>query len=226
MIKSSLFSLFSSAALALALVGHASATTITIGGHTVTGQGQFSSVPGMTTTTFDGLTSLPVGFTSMNTTPSDPVVQGSVTNVYKAPTGDYSTYLTTGLGTITDTLSKPSSYFGFYWGSLDYYNNFTLLESNGSSFTINGAQLATNYGLQDNGANSYYVNFFAGPGVTFDSASFASNGFAFEIDNIATACDPDPTAAPEPASVATSLGGGLLILAGAIRRRKGVVRSA
>ncbi len=212
MINSRLFCLISEAALALALVGQASATTITVGGDVAPSQGEVSAIAGATTITFNGLTSLPAGFTSFNTTPTDPVVQGSVTNVYRTPTGDSSTYLTTGLGTITDTLSTPSSYFGFYSGSLDYYSIVTLQESNGSSTTINGAQLASEFGIQDNGVNSYYLNFFADPGTTFTAATFASNGFSLEIDNVATA------AIPEPGSVAT-LAGGLLILAGAIRRR-------
>jgi hypothetical protein len=56
------------------------------------------------------------------------------------------------------------------------------------------------------------VNFYADPGTTFTSAGFSSTQDSFELDNIATAT-------PEPASIAT-LAGGLLIVAGAIRRRK------
>jgi hypothetical protein len=207
-----LFSLFSSAALALAFVSHAGATTITIGGTSVSGQGEETSVAGATTTTFNGLTALPSGFSSTGTTPSDPLVNGSVLNVYKTPTGDTSTYLTTGTGYIIDTLGKDTDYFGFYWGSLDNYNTFQIDESNGSVFQITGAQLACQFGIAADATSSYYVNLYADPGTTFTAAGFASSNYAFEVDNVATAT-------PEPGTVAL-LSGGLLIVSGVLRRRK------
>jgi hypothetical protein len=210
--KSNLFSLFSSAALALALVSHASATTITIGGTSVAGQGEESSVAGAITTTFNGLTSLPSGFSSTGTTPANPLVNGSVSTVYLEPTGDTSTYLTTGTGFIIDTLAKDTNYFGFYWGSLDTYNTFQIDESNGSVLQINGAQLASEFNIAADGNSSYFVNFFSDPGTTFTSAGFTSGINSIEVDNVATAT-------PEPGTIAL-LSGGLLVVAGALRRRK------
>jgi len=208
------FSFFSSFALALALVSHAGATTITLGGTTVAGQGVESSVAGAVTTTFNGLTALPAGFVANGTNPSVPLVVGSVNNLDLAPTGDTSTYLTTGTGFLLDyAIPAGSTYFGFYWGSVDLYNTFQIDQSNGDVLQITGASLASMFpSVTVNGNNSYYVNVFADPGSSFTSAGFTSSTNAFEIDNIATAT-------PEPASLAM-LAGGLLIVAGAVRRRK------
>jgi hypothetical protein len=171
-----------------------------------------TSVAGATTTTFNGLTSLPSGFSAHGTTPSDPLVNGSVLDVYKAPTGDNSTYLSTGTGVVFDTLTTPATYFGFYWGSLDTYNVFAISESNGKTLTVTGAELASEFCIPANGNSSYFVNFFADPGTTFTVAGFSSSNYALEVDNIATAT-------PEPGTVAL-LAGGLLIVAGTFRRRK------
>jgi len=205
----------SSAALALALVSQASATSITIGGTAVAGEGLETSVAGATTTTFDGLTALPAGYVAIGTTPANPLVAPpDVPGLYSAPAGDTSTYLTTGTGTILN-LAVPAgtTYFGFYWGSLDSYNLVELDQSNGDTLDITGAELATLVpGVVADGSTSYFVNFYADPGATFTSAGFSSLQDSFEFDNVATAT-------PEPASLAM-LAGGLLVVAGAVRRRK------
>ncbi len=212
MSKNNLFSFLSTAALALFMVSQAGATTITIGGTTVAGEGVESSVAGAQTVTFDGLSTLPTGFSSMGTTPANPLVSGNSNTVYAAPTGDTSTYLTTGTGFIFDQPGTGVSYFGFYWGSLDTFNVIGLTDSNGNYTQYTGAQIASMFNLTANGTTSYYVNFFADPGTTFTTAGFGSNGYSFEIDNVATVT-------PEPGTVAL-LAGGLLIVAGALRRRK------
>ena len=102
MSKLILSSLLPAAALMLAMVSPAGAVTITIGGAAVAGEGLESSVAGATTMTFDGLTTLPAGFVAQGTTPTNPLVSGSQAQVYAAPTGDTSTYLTTGMGLIFD----------------------------------------------------------------------------------------------------------------------------
>lgn len=203
-----------SAAFTLGLVGSASATTVTIGGTADGDLGMMTSVAGATTVTFNGSSALPSGFSASHTHPSNPVVQGSVLNLYKAPTDDSSNYLTTGTGSIVDTLNTPSTYFGFYWGSLDSYNDLKITESNGAVFNMTGSELASDYHVTANGNCSYFFNFFADPGTTIESVEFSSSTNSFEIDNVATA-----SATPEPATIAM-LTGGLLICAGSIRRRK------
>jgi len=208
------FSFFSSLALAMALVSQANATTITLGGTTVAGQGVESSVSGATTMTFNGLTALPAGFVAQGATPAAGLATGNLSNVFLEPTGDTSTYLTTGTGFILDyAIPAGSTYFGFYWGSTDIYNTFQINESNGSDLQITGSTLASMFpGINVNGNNSYFVNLYADAGTTFTSAGFASSNYAFEVDNIATAT-------PEPASIAM-LAGGLLVVAGSLRRRR------
>ncbi len=203
------------AAIALGLATSAGATTMTIGGSLDGNQGMMTSVAGATTITFNGNTTLPNGFTASGTNPANPLVQGSHGNLYKAPSGDTSTYLTTGTGTIVDTLSTPATYFGFYWGSPDESNHLKITESNGKTFTINGDGLDPDCRFSEEGDNgSYYVNFFADAGTTFKSVEFSSCEKAFEFDNVATA-----SATPEPATI-TIMAGGLLICAGSLRRRK------
>jgi hypothetical protein len=205
---------FSSVALALALVSQARATTVTLGGTFVAGEGVESSVAGAHTTTFDGLTALPAGFVAQGTNPAIPLAGGSLTNVYLTPTGDTSTYLTTGTGFILDyAIPAGSTYFGFYWGSVDTYNTFQINQSNGHNFQLTGTTLESMFPtINVNGNNSYFVNVYADPGTTFTSAGFASSINSLEVDNIATAT-------PEPASIAL-LAGGLLLVAGAVRRRR------
>lgn len=207
-----LYSLFSSAALALALVGQSGATTVTIGGTNVAGQGEMSSVMGATTITFNGVIKLPTNFKASGKVPPQPLVFGSVWN--HSLTKDKSTYVQTGEGTIADTLMANTNYFGFYWGSAESDNLFQLTDTNGHTFSIRGHELDCDFGFDRDKNSSYFINFFAGRGNFFTTASFSSNDDSFKFDNVATA-----TATPEPAGVAM-LAGGLLIVAGTVRRRK------
>ena len=212
MSKSSLFSCFSTALLALSLVGQAGATTVTIGGTAVAGEGQESSVAGAVTQTFDGLATLPSGFVAAGATPASGLATGSLAGIYATPAGDTSTFVSTGTGTITDS-AIGSSYFGFYWGSIDGYNTLTLTDSSGAVFTIAGGEDGTTLG------DAEFVNFASTAGTTFTTAVFSSSVYAFEFDNVTTGGPVSVTTTPEPGTIAM-LAGGLLILGGAVRRRK------
>jgi len=192
-------------ALILTVVS-ASATTITTGGTAVAGQGLYSSVAGAVTETFE--------FGKPANYKGGSVVKGNKKNIYAAPTGDTSKYLTTGIGTITIKFADPISYFGLYWGSVDQYNTVKLFDG-ASVETITGSEVALMGGIKADGTTSEYVNFFADPGVSWNKITLTSTQYAFESDNHAFI-----TASPEPASMALiGLGVGLVGL-GVARKRK------
>lgn len=115
---------------------------------------------------------------------SGSLVTGSNTGRFKAPTGDTSKYLSTGIGTETVSFGQTLGKLGFYWGSVDAYNTVTF-SLNGitvGSFTGNNVMNAIN------GSNSTYVS-FAG---AFDKVAFKSTRPSFEVDNIAVGDVPEP----------------------------------
>lgn len=174
-----------------------------------------------------------------------------ITNVRRNPTGDSSCFGSVGFGSVQAGFPnlKNLSYFGFYWGSVDDYNQFQLVRSNGSPLTItysdgtntfsntvlSGADLRSLFGLSDTGgiAPSVFVNFaFA------DTESVATFRFgsiintAFEFDNLAginrslplgpvahPALGRASVAVPEPAMLSL-LGGAALLLAARRRRAR------
>lgn len=194
MSKSSLFSLFSVAALSLGLAGAAPVVTIS--------SGMFSTQAGVTNTAFD-VNPAP-GFTF---TGNSGIVTGSETNSYAAPTADTTAYAFVGAGgLITYNPGNSFTYLGLYWGSPDTYNTLTLTYVDGTTAVV--TLPAADY----NSSSAVYANITDTNPIK--SASFASSLAAFEFDNVSS------NAAPEPASLALIAGGLLAIGAGAIRRRK------
>lgn len=205
MSRTSLFSVFSFAALALGLTIPAGATTVTLT------TGLFSTQAGAVNTTFDSTTP---GFVFSPTTSG--IATGSTVNLRAAPTADTTAYawVTTG-GSIVDTFAAPVSYLGLYWGSPDTYNTLIITDVNGVATSyIPGSGLLA--GLTANQSTAQYVNFFD-TGAAWASVTFLSSTAAFEFDNVATIAA-TTTATPEPASIAL-LAGGLLVV-GIKRRRK------
>jgi len=87
-------------------------------------------------------------------------------------------------------LTTAANYFGIYWGSMDSYNTltFSYQDNEVGSFTGDDVANPAN-GNQTNPDQNRYVNF---TDFTFDSFTLASDGFAFEVDNIAVAPVPEP----------------------------------
>ena len=196
--------------LSLALIGTAvvfmsanpaNAITLTKGSTTPTDNGIFSTVPGAVTVNFES--GAPAIYSSPVGTPT--VVQGTQPNQYAAPAGDKSNYLTISpvgsnvpgsTGSVTINFAQALDYFGLHWGSVDTYNSIAFFNGNTLLQTFTGSDVSTPpTGNQTIPQDNVFVNFFAGPGETFDKIVLSSTGVAFETDNHSyrLASVPEPT---------------------------------
>lgn len=138
------------------------------------------------------------------------------------PSGDTSCYLAVNPTGQTEiefsnaTATTPLTYLGFYWGSMDEYNEVTFLDVNGfpvafstGDYTLTGEQVANLQGAPAYvyGSSPYPSNFTE---FTFDpndqvkTLVLETGNYAFEIDNLAytLASGSHLIAASEPASLA------------------------
>ncbi len=95
------------------------------------------------------------------------------------------------------------NYLGFYFGSIDTYNQLDFYNANGLIRTITGTELlnangGTTGNQQQPGSNVYVNLFFSGE--SFTSFKFTSFGVAAEFDNIVVGLTNRPI--PEPAGLA------------------------
>ncbi|MCU0868331.1 MAG: PEP-CTERM sorting domain-containing protein [Burkholderiales bacterium] len=218
--------MFKQLVLAAALAGvgaSAHAITITKGGNAAPGIGQISAIAGATfLRDFDGVDPGAGLYTG------GAVVSGNIGGVTAAPPGDTSSYFHVGPGggsvssSTTATIdlaawSQPVTYFGFYLGSPDSYNGFTVEQSNGDTLTFDGTFLdglpvANGNNGGGNQSIGYYVNIAAAAGTSLTKVVFSSSSNAMETDNHMI------VAVPEPSTYA-AMGLGLGLLGFAARRR-------
>ncbi|PKI18182.1 Npun_F0296 family exosortase-dependent surface protein [Colwellia sp. 12G3] len=138
------------------------------------------------------------------------VMKGSVSGVAAQPggtnltIGDSTCYgftpKTGSSGTVTvdyDGLGVNLDYFGFYWGSVDTYNDFEFFSDDQSIFQITGtallATLTGSSGNQNSTSSNTYVNLFFENGESFNKFTVTSNSVAGEFDNIVVRAVPEPT---------------------------------
>jgi len=197
----------------------ADAITLTFGGTPVAGQGQFSSVPGVTTVDFES--GAPTSGLAVYSAPGPgpAVVSGNTPGISLLSADDNSRYLAVsifgdarGNTPVTIAFANPLDYFGLYWGTpsanntISFFNGDTLLQS----FTGDlPASLVTTSG-------AVYANFFAEPGESFNKVVLSDSSIAFESDNHAYKFA-DSTPVPEPASSLSVFAG---VVAGALVKRK------
>ncbi len=179
---------------------------------------------------FDNLHLGSVGGTSggvtVSFTPDGEAVQDSLGGKYAAPYlsndngalfgdssngADTTTYLTTGLGSVTLGLPGRTNYLGLLWGSVDAYNTLSLYNGATLVGSITGSLVTANANGDQGIDGTYYVNITSTE--PFNKVVASSSQYSFEFDNVAYG----KTAVPEPATI-TLLGVGLIGLG--IARRK------
>ncbi|NJN74274.1 MAG: PTPA-CTERM sorting domain-containing protein [Limnothrix sp. RL_2_0] len=193
----------------------------------------FSTVDGAKTITFDDAALGSLGGTSYDhesgvsySGVGGNIVKNSVGGRYAAlPTqGDYNKqdnpYLTVGsygnkkTDILTINFGVDSDYFGFYFGSIDNYNNIKFFNGDELVVALTGSDIKANANGNQSISGARFVNFFAEAGENFDRIEFQSDGIAFETDNHAyRQAEPVPT----PAAVLPILSG---LFMSAKRRKK------
>ncbi len=158
-------------------------------------------------------------------------VQGSQSGVYAAPYlsngngtlfGDSSngpdttTYLSTGIGSVTLDMPGQEKYVGLLWGSVDSYNTLSLYNGSTLVGSLTGTDVTSNANGNQGELGTFYVN--VNSTESFDRVVATSSSYAFEFDNVAY----NATAVPEPSSFVLAIFGGMGMLTYARMRWKGL----
>jgi hypothetical protein len=192
----------------------ANAITLTLGGTSVAGQGQFSNVPGVTTIDFES--GAPTsGFAIYSAPgPGPAVVSGnSVSSILSVD--DNTRYLAVsilgdarGTAPVTIAFANQLDYFGLYWGTPSPNNTISFFNGDRRLQSFSGDALYS--AVPSTGA--IYANFFAGPGESFNRVVLSESSVAFESDNHAYRVASESV--PEPITSLTafaSIVGGVLM---------------
>jgi hypothetical protein len=96
------------------------------------------------------------------------------------------------------------TYLGFYWGSVDTFNNFSFFSGGELVTRITGTELLDQLNGQSGNQNSensnVYVNIFFNFNEQFDTLVLSTTGVAAEFDNIVIGLSQRPV--PAPAGIA------------------------
>ena len=152
--------------------------------------------------------------------------KGSVANVAAAPANDTTCYgyvTNNGSGTssitfdyndlltyFTSSLSSNTllgiTYLGFYWGSVDTYNDFKFYSGGSLVTQITGSQLLSalggQSGNQSSPASNTYVNIAFSIADQFDTLVIDTSGIAGEFDNIVIGLSTREIPVPAPTGLA------------------------
>ena len=221
-----LSALIMGAAVFTAISAPADAITLTFGGTPVAGQGQFSSVPGVTTIDFES--GAPTsGFAVYSAPGPGPAVVSGNTITSALSSDDNTRYLAVsvlgdarGTNPVTIDFANPLDYFGLYWGTpstnntISFFNGDTLVQSFSGDAVVGSVTPSA----------AVYVNFFAEPGESFNKVVLSEISVAFESDNHAYKVASEPV--PEPLTSLTALASVVTgVLMKRQQQRKGVDRS-
>ena len=151
--------------------------------------------------------------------------KGSVANVAAAPANDSTCYgylTNNGSGVATTVFDysnllsffTPASsntllgitYLGFYWGSVDTYNDFEFYSDGNLVSSITGSQLLSSLGGQSGNQTSarsnVYVNIDFSIAEQFDTLVIKTSGIAGEFDNIVVGLSTREIPVPAPTGLA------------------------
>jgi len=196
----------------------AEAIMLTFGGTPVAGQGQFSSVPGVTTVDFES--GAPTSGLAVYSAPGPgpAVVSINASGISLISTDDNTRYLAVsifgdarGNTPVTIDFANPLDYFGLYWGTpsanntISFFNGNTLLQSFSGAAVVSGITPSA----------AVYANFFAEAGESFNKVVLSDSSIAFESDNHAYKVASEPV--PEPL---TSLTAFASVVTGVLMKRQ------
>ena len=171
----------------------ANALVVTVGGTSVAGQGQFSSVAGATTYDFSGASP----FTGVGPNAGAQLLYtGSVGGQNAQPFDDFTQYASIGTSDTPQTATLVlaagfQNYVGLYWGSIDTYNLLKIHYADGTSESVTSVlfPILTPSNGDQTSLGSKYVNIFTTKDIA--SLTFYSESKAFEFDNLAVAAVPE-----------------------------------